>query len=327
MEMCLDVKPVHDEAWSCLEDLIISAASWLGYDYQLMFSEAWNFIFQPSQVNPTATLGERLHEGEDRSWQLLDRYHGIHLVTDTTITAADACKVIKDELSRKLPVIVYINAFWCPWTNVYQKSYFTHTCLAIGSDDTHDELICIDPYTTKNVERLAMHNFNEGFEKYAVFDIKNGTVADIQCRTIFADAAKRMLDSVNNINSFNMMTSFADAIEKSLDLAVETQGNSDLLKSLLYERLKYLCRRRLQFSQLLKYLVAGGYLKDAATLIEGFNRAAQLWEIIRNILIKSYYLPERQPMQIKAANRIREAAAHEEKLAGTLANFGRGVMD
>jgi hypothetical protein len=44
--MGLDIKSLgRHESYSCLEDAIVSFLSWVGFGYEMIFSDSWGFVY------------------------------------------------------------------------------------------------------------------------------------------------------------------------------------------------------------------------------------------------------------------------------------------
>ncbi|MCQ1531140.1 cysteine peptidase family C39 domain-containing protein [Lutispora saccharofermentans] len=318
--MLLDIKPLHNEAWSCLEDIIISSVDWWSYRYEMMFSEAWDFQFVCDGDKKKTEIGSRLHEGHDNTWSLLEKYHGIHINATGMLGPSAINDIICTELHNRHPTILYINAYNCPWIGVYHKSHFSHTCLVIGNDEKNEAFICIDPYTTKNEQFLPYRDFYEGSTQCAIFRNAYKSTPQINWKDVINQTVSKFFCNTYSDSPISKMLLFSDEIRQCLDLNDETAGNDDLLKTPLFERLKYLGRRRIQYSQMLCYLNEKYGLPNINEVQFGLQVASQNWSITRSMLIKMYYTQEWKASRLKVADKIRDNAAYEQSLIMKLQN-------
>jgi len=123
-------------------------------------------------------------------------------------------------------------------------------------------------------------------------------------------------------NKYHFFASVArkEGFEQIAEIFDETAGNDDLLKTPLFERLKYLGRRRIQYSQMLCYLNEKYGLPNINEVQFGLQVASQNWSITRSMLIKMYYTQEWKASRLKVADKIRDNAAYEQSLIMKLQN-------
>lgn len=260
--MFLDIKPLHNKAWSCLEDIIISAVYWWGYRYEMMFSEAWNFQYICDSDKKKSGIGNNLHEGYDNTWELLEKYHGICIIATGMLDASSIYDIICAELRNSCPTILYINAYNCPWIAVYHESHFPHTCLVIGNDEKNKSFICIDPYTTSKNQVLPYSDFYEGSTQCAIFRNRYRRDPQIDWKGVLNQTVDNFLYSTYLDNPISNMLVFADEIEQRLNLDDEIGENDDLLKIPLLRDLNIW--EDVEYSILRCYIIS---MKDTTYLI------------------------------------------------------------
>ena len=110
------------------------------------------------------------------------------------------------------------------------------------------------------------------------------------------------------------MKLFANDIEQHFHLNDELDGNENLLKVMLFERLKFLSRRRRQFSTLLRYMNRTYGVSIMLQLAEKFDDVANKWETVRNTMIKLCFSEKMDELRIRALKRILDASNSESEI-------------
>lgn len=317
--MMLDIKPLHENYRSCVEDVVASVVSWWSREHELMYAGAWNFKY--SRWNPVMsnTFGRRLNEGEDESWTYLASFHGVALsFQDNLYSPSDALDLIGSELRKKRPVMTYVNDFWCPWRKDYQTEHQIQPCLVIGFDTSGTNLICIDPFSTYEVLVFPVEQFVLAYKGCVTF-IKFQQVETItNIKNIVGISPLKLFDSEGGKNRFDDMRVFAGDIDKTLDLNMEVQGGTaSAPKSELLNIVKYITRRRKQFSVLLKYAEEryGGFFAGYSVKMDS---VWQKWNIITNLFLKMYYMQDWYESRKNLADKIWKVADFEESIAKAL---------
>lgn len=305
----LEVKPIYDVlSHSCLDAIIISLASHQELNYEPMFYDSWNFIYD---TRLGTKIGDRLHEGEDRSLINMKEYVGLDIIKYRRNNKLE--KIIDTELfSRNSPILLYIDAYYCPWTKVYQKESYMHTCLLIGKQDG-ETYISIDPYTNLKYNPISLEKVRKGCSGYAVFR-KIVPQKIMSTNQLLRHQLNIMSERINGKNKIEMMKLFANDIEQHFNLDNELEGNNNLLKAMLFERLKFLSRRRRQFSSLLRYMNRAYGVPKMLRLAEKFDDAASKWETVRNTMIKLSFSKNMDDLRKRALKRILVASEHEREM-------------
>lgn len=305
----LEVKPIYDVlSHSCLDAIVISLASYQVLDYEPMFYDSWNFIYD---TRLGTKIGDRLHEGEDRSWINIKEYAGLEIIEYGRNDELE--KTIDEELfTRNIPILLYIDAYYCPWTKVYQKESYTHTCLLIGKQGG-ETYMSIDPYTNLKYNPIPLEEIRKGCTGYAVFR-KMEPQKTLSCDQLLRHQINIMSEKINGNNKIEMMKLFANDIEQHFHLNDELNGNENLLKAMLFERLKFLSRRRRQFSALLRYMNRTYGMPLMLQLAEKFDDAASKWETVRNTMIKLCFSENMDDLRIRAQKRILAASEQESEI-------------
>ncbi|WP_432409064.1 hypothetical protein [Wukongibacter sp. M2B1] len=317
----LNIKPLHGDFRSCVEDVIVSVASWWERNHELMYAEAWNFQYTPWDPVLPNTIGKRLSEGEDKTWSYLARFHGIFLKYQKNLhSPSEALKLIENELEKGHPVMVYVNDFWCPWRKFYQIEHQIQPCLVVGINVSNSQLICIDPYSTSEFKVFPIDKFMNAYKNCVTFTKGQYTDVDERVEDIIRLSAEKLLECKEHGNRFDNMRIFAFDIEHTLDMNMEMQGSTfSAPRYQLLNTLKYLARRRRQYSLFIGYM-SKRYGWNISNYCNEMDLASQKWNIITNLFLKMHYMQEWYISRKNIANKIREAADFEERIANSLLN-------
>ena len=163
----LDVLPQNNNLLNCFELNAYSILKWMDLEPHFVFSESWNFGFSERVVDSDGKyipLVDRIQVNRVASTDLLEQLYGVRLKMEPVIgNPADKIKAIQDELSRRNPVIVFLDSYYCPWCNDYQKKHeFEHCFIVIGLDEEKRMVQCVDPFFTKQREEMDLDTFMLG---------------------------------------------------------------------------------------------------------------------------------------------------------------------
>ncbi len=71
-------------------------------------------------------------------------------------------------------VLIWEDAFYCPWNEAYKKTHVSHFCIAENYDSSAEALICNDPYLEKVNEVFPLSILFES--PYRVFEIRKSNI-------------------------------------------------------------------------------------------------------------------------------------------------------
>jgi hypothetical protein len=306
----LGIEPVHYDFLSCMEDSIVGVAEWANYNYELIFSEDWYFVFN-HKINHN--LGSSFGIFNKDIVRRLDKYHGIKIISKK-VSSQKLIGIIKRELKKKQPIMVSMDSYLCPWDWNFQKKHFHHYFLIIGID--HDECFhCCDRFFKTN-GIITQKNLIEGFlGDYKIFRFKNKEKTHVKWGQILAQTINKLKNEAGKLNAFDSMRSFADSLESLTDLQNEIQGHEDFLfMAPLIKNLEDITYGRRRFAKLLKYFANETGLTDLNEISNSLVIAASQWANIRTMLIK-YAFQDDIADKNQAVMKIREVATWEEAVA------------
>ena len=141
MLLDIPIPTIRNRSLDCFEVQIASIALWLSSGYELMFANSWSFIFNNIQEN---TLSE-----------------------------------IRKQLDKMMPVIIFMDSYWCPWDNNYKSRHSSHACGVVGLGGNDEYIICTDAYYQKKNIDFPLSYFACGIKGFATIEYTDVTKSDI----------------------------------------------------------------------------------------------------------------------------------------------------
>ncbi len=314
----LDIKPVHYDFLTCLEDIVVSVAQWAGYRYELALSEVWSFNFNPPNSEEYYSLGESLEVFEKDLEADLAKYHGIKVILKEANSFAEFIEVLRLELENGRPVLVSMDSFLCPWDWNFQKRHISHTFLISGLDDSTSLLYCCDGfYQTYGI--ISKDELKSGFDAwYGTFSLEGAEEIQVNWGQILGNAIQQLKTDNGSVNAFNSMRRFADVLENTADIQNEIQGFEDnLFEAPFVKKLEKIAYGRRKFAKMMDYFAEETGLEVFAGSAADLERAASQWANVRALLIKEVFSKDGS-FKTRALVKIREIADLEEDIANRI---------
>jgi uncharacterized protein YozE (UPF0346 family) len=271
--------PKHTDTYNCLEDVLECLATSYHREHMLMFSNAWDFSYYSG--DKTTRIGNRVEAGEYNAWMNLELNHGIKSKYHFTSDMDKQYALLKSSLQKDSPVVLWLDGYYVPWTNVYQKLHLKHFIIAMKYED-EDKIGVVDPYWNRKINIFHKELFYLSKAKcitsYCVDE------PAIVPEMLVGKAVKKLIRKEHH--AFNSMREFANEISDSLDFSKELENFEVLIYNCpLFMQLAEVFFRRKNYAKLLHYL-AVTYHKP---FMEDWSREMSLigekWEITREILV------------------------------------------
>ncbi|MEC0168785.1 BtrH N-terminal domain-containing protein [Paenibacillus graminis] len=317
----LDIIPIHRDWRNCTEDTIVSVASWLQRNHELMYAESWGFAFDIRQWSSTGKLSTSLSPDSGNMFPLLAQYHGIDIRIVENLSFQDTAGVIARELAESRPVIVELDTYECPWDSGYHSYHYPHTNLIVGYDEANRMYSLIDCFYQKQSIKLSSEScfsYDSNRNRVAVFQCSTLPEPVADWRTIIRHAARRIRGPEQTDHSFHQMRSLAAILEQSPDLNEEFKQHKHIWMAPLLSVLNAISNGRRQFAAVLQYLNTRQQEQDFHETVDELYYAASQWSILLSMVTKSYYSPRDRSLLPRAADKLRMIADKEEHIAGQL---------
>ncbi|PPA68714.1 hypothetical protein [Jeotgalibacillus proteolyticus] len=316
--MNTSIVPVHDDAYSCLEDLIYSLCVWKDNDFHAMFASSWNFDLDPFDSKSPLSLAKRIGTGNKEWDKLLSIYHGVKISDQQNrFSAKELLQRIKDR-SLELPLIIAFDYYYCPWSKEFYYKYhgggggLSHTILL--SSIENEGFMCIDPLFSTNVEYLPFNHFIKGYEGYRTVSFTKNIYTEIDCNWL--EVTRYGVNKSLTSKFFDQLTTLTKEIS-NLDLVLESKGFEDRpgLSPIMYQ-LKLIGMGRKKFSKLLYRTYLQTRNEKFNILSKEVHKLGTDWDYLSNLMMKVFYTKHPERVLKKLVAKINEIRIQEEdKLA------------
>ncbi len=330
--MVLDITLKYErESRNCLEDLVVSVASWLGRQHELMYAESWGFDFDSSDSGRGERLGERISPAIGDCWGLLERHHGIKWVVGKNHPGDSLAAFVQGEVGAGYPVALIqggggiLTGDSPPGLETASPPYI----LIVGFDD-REQVISFLRYNTNyavdrntEVERSSSGDLFQWDGQHMTVRLRGSDKwQDADGIDVIEHAVARLGNS-KPCGSTVSIRNFADALDQILEIEAEMEGYANYYWVPLFYNLMRVSHGRFQFARLLRHLSGQGYppmLQQASERLEALGRG---WNLVRSLLMKLGSKPGDRQLQGRICTRVRELAAGEEELAVALQGSAR----
>jgi hypothetical protein len=307
MDDCNMIKlmPTIFENYDCIQAIIANVLNHYKTPWQLMFMDVIGFEYSKLDGG-----GFKLHTGGIGE-EALEKIYGIRQLS---FTAQNISK-IKDLINNNDLLCLYIDGFYCPWHNAFNKHHIAHYLLAVGFSDLNNTIICADPFFTTELKELPMQcvTFTE---KNFVIRMNINEIADIN--NIYYKSKCYLKSTINNlfdnakpywerINDFSNYLSL-DGLRKEL-YDYKDSAFIDWLISL-----NFLSKSRKCFIESLHYL-SQIYQINFDASINDFEQLSKEWIKLKLCLLKHYYKKQNSADVLQNVRLQINALAEKEKIS------------
>lgn len=302
--------PCHYELYNCLEDVLACIAKGFKREHMLMYAQAWNFSFFPAGTK-SRIIGNRVEAGEYNAWVCLEKYHGVKSKCHFSETSLQQVDILRKELEQGSPIVLWLDGFYVPWTNVYKKLHMKHFLIVIDINSAEESINVIDPYWNKEINALSIKNFKLSKAKCITFSL-----SEEEPVTDWHEIIENAVSNIQKAQAFSAMRKFAEEAEHTINIKAEYEGFEELkYNSPIFMQLAEVFFRRLNFAGLLTYLGERNGVTRLIELSGHMKTAGDGWKKARDILIKAIESKEQEKKLAEFANKVRELADYEENLA------------
>lgn len=272
-------KPQHTDTYNCLEDVLECLATSYHREHMLMFADAWDFSYYSG--DGTAKIGNRIEAGEYNAWRNLELNHGIQSKYHFTSAMDKQYTLLTSSLQKDSPVVLWLDGYYVPWTNVYQKLHLKHFIIAMEQLD-EETIGVIDPYWNRKINIFKKELFYLSKAKCITSCCVEEPV--IVPEVLVGKAVKKLMTKEHH--AFNNIRGFANEIADNLDLTKELENFEMLIYNCpLFMQLAEVFFRRKNYAKLLHYLAVNYHKPFMEEWSGEMNLIGEKWESTREILV------------------------------------------
>nr|WP_302598382.1 BtrH N-terminal domain-containing protein [uncultured Cellulosilyticum sp.] len=308
--MLTDFKSAHHSTYNCLEDVLECLATGYKRAHLLMFAKAWDFNFFEKPLKGDTRLGTRVESGEYNAWESLKQYHGIGSKCVFTSNTNKQTENLKRHLQSGNPVVLWLDGYYVPWTNIYKQLHMKHFIVAVGLKD-EESIAVLDPYWNKKVNALSWEAFKQSGAK----------CINITCleepNVVWQEVLSVQIEAIMSPshNAFACMKHFAEAI-KTLELTRELKGFETLPYNCpLFMQLAEVFYKRLNYAKCLNYISEVYGVNKLGQYGEEMTQIGKGWQAAREQIVDVYKGKETPEIYEKVADYICHLAEEEAQLA------------
>jgi len=320
--MLLNIQPLHIDGLNCKEDVFFTVAGFFKKEYQLAFSEAFNFQYHQPEDGQPASMGPRIATGNMNTRSLLEKYCGVDVLTFKAESAEEIVEIIREQQKLGNPTAFSINTYWCPWSSNYQVQSFGHTCLAVDID-RENKITCLDPVAGLELFYLPYSEYKNGFAFYSTFRLREQQ-EKLNYKNIFTD-------SVNKISSFNMfenMEGFLADFNTRFNFEEEFKNaRPDIWGSLFYRNLVYVAGSRYLYSQFVSHINKELQTPRLDKLEKDLLYVCSKWKVAISWLLKGFYTSFSQGVYDRAQKTLGDILKEEREIYKSLLQAVDGRME
>jgi hypothetical protein len=308
----LEIIPVRNDAYDCIQGLIVAVAEYKNWNYKLMYLRCWGFEYD-NEKGDGKLIGERISR-DCYDWiDVLEKYHGIRTNFYKNENHVLLSKKIQEKIYDDKPVILHLSTFWCPWNYAYKKYHMSHYCLAIGINEDLKKIICIDPYMTDAIQSLDFEDIMH-VEDYGILELESNNSNEWEIKEVLNEVINKIDANTKYKNMFDSMLLFADELENSDILKSELTGYSDIYMIPIIREIKKISASRKAFAETLDYIFIESNYDKLGEVCEKIRKASNIWDSVRLLLIKMAVTNIDQNYVNRITQHVRKVAALEKEI-------------
>jgi hypothetical protein len=295
--------------------MIKNVADWRGRDHRMMFAEAWGFDYLAGC--DTVGMGIRSDKGDYKSY--LERHHGIIVVEQRFGSEEEAYDIVRRELGEGRPVLLSVDPYECEWDFInYRKNHSHHYLCVTGIDLAGRMFHCFDLQMAKHGLALPSRRMRDMCTSMVLFRFEN-CCEPIDMASVAAASCRRLLDADGKPKLGNAIRGLAQAIG-SIRFEREFPDAAPQ-KALIFVRTVRLGSNRLKFSETLACMRDANKAATLDNLIEDVRDLGARWALIGALVMKSYYLGDRNGIVSTIVGKLCEIADREDSLIERIAGM------
>ena len=316
--MQLNIKPIHFDGADCFLDSILSLTIYYNREYELTYSDLWDFKWLPEDPMLPGYIGYRIIDEAIFDRCKFNKYCCIDYSLSYINSFDEFRLILQGEIIKNLPIIIHINTFWCPWHYEYKIKRNSHFCMVVGLDQFN--LYCIDPILNTKINQLSNEDFIKGMDYYYKFDVWE-PVNNFNYGNILYESVNKII----NNNHFDNIHRFADRFEKQFDYSLEYKDFTiNALNVPMHINLGVISGMRKMYSTFLKHISKQIRKNNLCDFVLQMDSISSKWNSVKGILVKSCFKEFTDECKVKIVSLIREIAEMEERLATRLFNQIKG---
>lgn len=264
----------HEDGSSCLDETIAAFMNWLGIEYMVIYKRCWFFQYSAEEKKIGQRLAFEIAWGNDM--KAAGPYCGVYF---HSVLAGDEdfLQRIKEELESGRPVLLLIDAYWCPWLTAYQVRHLLHDFILIGMN--HDALIGTDSYYSQDRVELPLELLKQGAVSASLYRLgPRQKTCDVK------EILKEFIHQFCSVSSLENLELFQEDMR---DLTFFQEIQEPYEESSFYLWFDRYRNNRRKIPMLLKWLQRQSSLYDLSRCISVSEKLYLEWVYLHKLLLKA----------------------------------------
>lgn len=319
----LNIVPLKEPHCNCVENIFVTILQNMNKKYHFLLSESWGFSYQRSDTEKL--LGERLSSGESSVFDLMDIHYGVSItINDIKPGEHDAAYTkILNELSKGLPVLIVMDAFWDPstqHTGLFGKAHHYGHMRIVTDIDVESRslyyyaLAHTDP---PNQFTLSYDSFVNGCTNIITLSFSNTPPTPSWKDITRTSLIKNRLAPNEMDSAFNDMKNFAHDIINVLDVHLEFKDHELIWSAPIKNRLDSIAAGRFKFYRFLHTIGEDHGIDEICNISYQVHQSGKNWALISDLILKMHFA-KNDSLKEKIANAVLENAEFEANIANQL---------
>ncbi|MCT4686733.1 hypothetical protein [Vallitalea sp.] len=303
-EIFLDIKPIHEDLYDCLQNTVLTIAKYWDIDPTMMFANIWGIGINTKYGN--SNLSDKIQIGYHKDvWNALEKYNGIKITsikpTSNKLEFKQVKKFIHEQNKKKKIVAICIDISTCPWMPDYSGIRYPHYIIVRGFKNNN--IIGVDPSGSKNeIELYPMNGLKNGYS-YLIFEKVHSESMEL------LEILSPLYERNNNKRWIKSIIELSQEIQK-IDYDKEV-GNAILTNNIpILFKLSNISNNRINIAKFFMYLNSIFKYEELAELANMFNKIRNKWNIVKTLMIK--YFTDKDTSSIVRTSKVLENIAQLE---------------
>lgn len=298
--------------YDCFDLVIHAIGNWSKRDYRMIFSKSWGLTYESIRDGSNIISKNLFVDRVDRFYYL-SKYHGIDI--KKLDLNSDVASFIKEEINNNFPVLLKVDAFYCPWMfSHYKIQHGNHFLIVNGYDEESEKFNCIDSQFAINGVEILMDDLQKAYTDilYIRFNNENNKIDSMG---ILRNTIDRLNDEEGNFKIGKMIELFSEDLLNYMDLDKEVlEFKNNPSEALLFRVVSKIGNGRYKFSICLEYIQSINNDIQLESIIKMLQDVSIKWNEVFAMLVKSYFLKNREKILNRVYLKLKEIKNDEEKI-------------
>ena len=307
----------------CYDQNIVCYARSHNRRHEMLFAGSWGFEYREDCSKEK--VGERVKSRAIMNMNYLRRYHGIDVQRGESGEGQDFIEILEQATHQNKPVMIFVGSYYFPWNDNYKKfeTNLPHAFLALGVDRDKKCIYCFDNMYQQACAELTFDDFLAGNNgKYWVFTCLEDYEEQVDVEEVVQYTLQKLRRGTNEFKDIEDIRRLAQAMKEefNLKLEVDNQHGGIWLEPIIFN-LGGIMADRSDYASMMGYILEQREDSSLRLVKENMDKLALMWNQIKVMLLKGYYLEDSNVLVQRVRKRIEHVADIEEETAHILESW------